>query len=374
MRNRRAYVLKFKDLPKSEDNIQYAGFIRGQIMRKLKAGEFRVKDYMDTFEPDNALFREYGTAVSKTKDTVSDLLDMWWKAKKDIFKNSTALTYKRNIRRCKEFFGDKLASELTTNMIEKKLENSQHNKTTLRVYLTPLKNAYKWAIKSDGSDISNNPVVGFEVPLRPRKVEKEIAKRSKEIKVFSGAELKAIRENSGDTIWVNAALFQAFTGIRTGELMPLTWGDVDLDKGVASINKRVYSGEEDDPKTVSSTRLVDLDPPAIEALMREKERTGRDSGVVFVGSRKKRKTPCRQSAYSKGFKKVCQKAGVEYRDTYQLRHTFASRQIAKREDVVWIAQQMGHANTKMLIETYGIDIMRGDDGKYVRKSVQTLDD
>jgi integrase len=47
------------------------------------------------------------------------------------------------------------------------------------------------------------------------------------------------------------------------------------------------------------------------------------------------------------------KAGVRYRRPYQTRHTYASMMLTAGESPIWLANQMGHADTGMIFRIYG---------------------
>jgi|SRR5918998_5958999 integrase len=86
--------------------------------------------------------------------------------------------------------------------------------------------------------------------------------------------LEAARGNRLEALYVLAVT----TGMRRGELLGLTWSDVDLENSRLSIRraltrtdngKRVALGE---PKTKGSRRTVKLTQRAVEALRRHLER------------------------------------------------------------------------------------------------------
>jgi len=58
------------------------------------------------------------------------------------------------------------------------------------------------------------------------------------------------------------------------------------------------------------------------------------------------------------------KAGIRYRNPYQTRHTFASMMLTAGESPIWLAKQMGHADTAMIFRNYGkwIDTKDSDSG------------
>jgi integrase len=47
------------------------------------------------------------------------------------------------------------------------------------------------------------------------------------------------------------------------------------------------------------------------------------------------------------------RAGVRYRNPYQTRHTYASMLLSSGENMLWVAKQMGHCDTEMIIKIYG---------------------
>ena len=46
------------------------------------------------------------------------------------------------------------------------------------------------------------------------------------------------------------------------------------------------------------------------------------------------------------------RAGIRARKASQTRHTFATLALSAGEAIGWVSKQMGHANTKMVIEHY----------------------
>jgi integrase len=61
--------------------------------------------------------------------------------------------------------------------------------------------------------------------------------------------------------------FAAYTGMRPGELFALERKDIDMDANRVHVQRRVYRGKLDLPKS-NKTRVIALPPPARDALLR----------------------------------------------------------------------------------------------------------
>jgi integrase len=73
----------------------------------------------------------------------------------------------------------------------------------------------------------------------------------------------------------------AMTGLRIGELLALRWQDIDLEKGLLSVNQTVYEGHFDEPKSRRSKRRIPLGPKCVEILAALKRTEATPSTLVF---------------------------------------------------------------------------------------------
>jgi integrase len=73
-------------------------------------------------------------------------------------------------------------------------------------------------------------------------------------------------------------IFAAYSGMRPGELFALEWGDVDFKANRIDVQRRLYKGKLDIPKSNKARRIA-LTPPARDALLRQPTRTGE---LVFL--------------------------------------------------------------------------------------------
>lgn len=141
-----------------------------------------------------------------------------------------------------------------------------------------------------------------------------------------------------------------FTGMRTGEIDGLKWQYVNLERKEIYIRETKVLGQEDTTKTIESQRTIKMSQPVYEALNSQHSVTGNVSKFVF----------CNRSGTPHDYHNVnnrvwyptLKRLGLKRRRAYQTRHTTATLWLASGENPEWIAQQMGHANTKMLFTIY----------------------
>lgn len=140
------------------------------------------------------------------------------------------------------------------------------------------------------------------------------------------------------------------TGLRPGELCALKWKHLDRYNRKLLVRETRYpSGTEGPPKTQHSRREIPLRPQVLEAFRKQEERTGLQGGHVFL-TRAGR--PFSDAFLRKKFRHLCRLAGLAYRPPKNLRHTFATHNIAAGEQISWVSRVLGHASIKITAERY----------------------
>lgn len=114
--------------------------------------------------------------------------------------------------------------------------------------------------------ITDNPFNHIKAPR------KKSNQKHETMKYYTSDELQQFLELVKDNV-LHHALFRtlAFTGIRRGELMALTWNDIDFTNQTLSVNKTLAEGLNhrqfiDTPKTRSSIRTISVDSKTLEVL------------------------------------------------------------------------------------------------------------
>ena len=186
---------------------------------------------------------------------------------------------------------------------------------------------------------------------------------AKKVEAFTKDEQRKIEKaiiESGDPR-LFGILLCLYTGVRIGELLGLEWADIDLQRGLITINKTVYrdkdeSGEwqliVDKPKTASSDRVIPL-PSYITQMMIVRKETAKSAYVIE--NKKGERMSIRSYQYI--FEKLTEKAEVRKLNFHALRHTFATRAIECGMDIKTLSEIMGHKNASITLNRYAHSMM-----------------
>lgn len=286
---------------------------------------------------------------------LKELLELWLERyMKHTIKIRTYNRYKSicDLHLIKDF-GEYELEELKPNVLQdfllKKIDD-HYSTNTIKGIVSVLKQALRLAITLEFVD--KEYCSNLKMP----------SSEEKEISVFTKKEQQVIESfclNHKKRNYIGIVIC-LYTGIRLGELLALTWDDIDFNSNLLTINKTSYSAKldgktqiiVDKPKTKKSNRVIPLPNQLVKLLKIIKKEsnskyviTTRNSGMV--GNR----------SYQRTFKFILKKVNVPYRNFHSLRHTFATNAIELGMDVKTLAEILGHTNAMITLNRYSHSLL-----------------
>lgn len=206
------------------------------------------------------------------------------------------------------------------------LSKGRRSDATVNRYHAALMALYTWAQKQRLAPR------GFENPAR--KVERS-PENNAVVRFLSDVErarlLEACRESSWPRLYL-LVLMAITTGARRGELLALTWGDVDLERAIAHIK----TSKNDHP------RALPLVPVVVDELQRF---AGARAELCVFPSRSRLSEP---RHFESSWLAAVRRAGIRRFRFHDLRHTCASYLAQNGASLLEIADVMGHRQLAMV--------------------------
>jgi integrase len=205
----------------------------------------------------------------------------------------------------------------------------------------------------DSDMLQKNPASTVELPEHSQK----------EIKVFTMEEQNKFFEAAKDDALYDFFVIAVDTGIRLGELLAITWKDVDLKNELISISKNLiyvkdYNNEGDKenilkiqevPKTKASIRKVPLTQRSKHILKKRKLAAEDDEGTIFITKTKKFISP---RNVERSFCRIAEKAKISDCNVHSLRHTYATRMFEAGTPAKIVSEILGHSKVSHTLDIY----------------------
>jgi integrase len=280
--------------------------------------------------------------------TFAEFAKTWLIIKSSRVRSRTLRGYEIHLKRqLLPYFGRYKLKKISTEMVERFVADLLEvglTPQTAAKYLGTLKQVLKQAVIF--GYISRNPA---EYVKPPRATSK------REIQFLSPAEMQAL---------IDAALPEhkaliataCLTGMRQGELLALSWDDVDFLNNRIHVRRAVSGRKISEPKTRHSKRVINVPPTLIEMLKEHQlrqmvELPQNPNNLVFPNQNGNLMDHSTLLRYI--FWPTLKRAGLRKIRFHDLRHSFASLLIHRGENIKYIQRVLGHSSIQITLDVYG---------------------
>lgn len=329
----------------TKTSIQRAASLREEIRRKIKDGSFRYADYFPD-SPRAAAPKQDSTRMERLLQ--NQLATYERQVANGQLSPSTYVGYAKAVNgaRMRRWHGLQVR-DVTPSMLREWVSTMDCTSKAIRNLLTPLRSLFDDALNDELIDF--NP---FDRIALSKLIRQTARASDYVVSPFTAAEraalLQACRPDERPMLQ-----FWFATGLRPGELQALEWRHIDLARGVARIEQNQVAGTIKAPKTAAGIRDVDLDASAMDALRAQRPLSEAKGARVWLNPRDGAPWATDARLRKTLWLPVCTRAGVAYRNPYQVRHTYASNLLTAGHNPWYVAAQLGHSDVEMVFRTYG---------------------
>jgi len=383
-------------MPKKKNTTRKDGLIQVQIYlgrdetgkRKYKTVYGATQKIADEKALQVRLTMRKGIDIAAERDTFGDWADRWITVKGNEVSAGRVVVYESHIKHLKRYLEYAEIKKIRTADIQSIVldlakSNPNTGKPMAKKTLNEMKGtaAQIFQLAIDNRVMDYNPANAVKIP-NSRPTENRRALTENEQKWIIDTPHRAHR----------AAMIMMYAGLRRGELIALTWNDIDTKARTININKTVEKVDgkfvlKNTAKTASSIRVIDIPQRLADYL----EGEPRESIYVCVSAAGRMHTP---SSWGRLWDSYLADLNIKYGDfspfekkyeskfdpdgvpfvipkitPHWLRHTFATMLYLAGVDILNAKEQLGHADIKTTL-----DIYTHLDAQYKRKSMNKLDD
>lgn len=311
----------------------------------------------------NAQYEDEKQINVVTKDiTLDEWYEVWMNTCKKNCRNSTKATYATQYRQIKKSLGWRKLASLNLVVVQQTINSlrTDNQRKNIKKLLVDMLD------KAMDSDLLTRNVA--------KKVNTIISKeKTKERRVLTVKETEIFLKEAEGTFYYNLYVLALETGMRIGELLGLTWEDVDFEKRLIQVSQTLcyfkkdgkYVFEMHETKTNNGKRVIPLTKRAIKVLKNQwdcknkiiaqgKTAPEEYQDLIFVTRNNK---PTQQFIVQECISAIIRHIQDRYPDferfsSHCFRHTFATRAIENGMNPKTLQKLLGHGSLQMTMDLY----------------------
>lgn len=307
-----------------------------------------------------------GSFIKANEDTFQAVYELWLEQYRNTVKESTLnKTIQLFGKHILPAFGSMKLDKISVSFCQKKVNEWFGIHTKYTVIKNYTSSVFKFAIRMDL--MKANPMEKVTLPRRMAEVGKDEG-----LKYFDKPELQRFfecstveSERTNNLLYHTLFRLLAFSGMRKGEALALTWNDLDFKNEAVTINKTLTRGLQNKliiqtPKTASGKRSIALDPITLTMLNTWRKRQAMDflklgfntmSGeqLIFPNTKNEFMSPTKPD---KVLEKIIQRNDLKRITIHGFRHTHCSILFEAGASIKEVQDRLGHSDIKVTMNIY----------------------
>ncbi len=307
-----------------------------------------------------------GTLINNSNLTFNEVYKQWYADHSRTIKKSTQKTIQSKFNKhILPRFGNLKVKEINRAYCQKVINEIAATIKSVNDIKIQINQVFKYALKMDL--INKNPLEHVSIPKEQKELLKDHYDLSEEERNYWTK--KEIRQflsiTQAETSIRDQVLFHLliYTGGRKGELLALTWDDIDFEVGSLRLGKTLFYDQGEylfqTPKTKKSTRLISLDTSTLNSLKKLRKEQIEAKLAAFNSNNENRivftrgdGSPLRLAYPNEKLNILIKKHNLHRITIHGLRHTHASLLFEAGASIKEVQERLGHSDIKMTMNIY----------------------